>query len=181
VLGGAVLSDKKFLTDDFLPYYRHTGPAMSPFNAWVLVKGLETLGLRVERQVANADRLARLVEAHPGAKSVRYPWLESHPQHALARRQMKNGGTLIAFDLGTKAAAFAFLDALRLVDISNNLGDTKSLATHPTTTTHRAMEAADRAAMGITEGLVRLSVGLEGVEDLERDLSRGLDAAKRAG
>jgi len=181
VLGGAVLADKKFLTDDFLPYYRHTGPALSPFNAWVLVKGLETLGLRVERQVASAHRLAQLVEAHPAAKWVRYPWLESHPHHELAKRQMKNGGTLVSLDLGSKAAAFAFLDALQLVDISNNLGDTKSLATHPTTTTHRAMEAADRAAMGITDGLVRLSIGLEGIEDLERDLSRALDAARRVG
>lgn len=181
VLGGAVLSDKKFLTDDFMPYYRHTGPAMSPFNAWVLVKGLETLALRVERSAASAHRLARLIEAHPGAKSVRYPWLESHPHHALAKRQMTNGGTLVALDLGSKQAAFAFLNALSLVDISNNLGDTKSLATHPSTTTHRAMEAPDRAAMGITEGLVRLSIGLEGIQDLERDLSRALDAAQRVG
>jgi O-succinylhomoserine sulfhydrylase len=179
-LGGAILADAKFLTDDFMPYYRHTGPALSPFNAWVLLKGLETLGLRIERQSASALALARFAESHAAVKAVRYPWLDSHPQHALARRQMKNGGTVIALDLGSKPAAFAFLDALAIVDISNNLGDTKSLATHPLTTTHRAMEEKDRAAMGITPGLVRLSVGLEGIADLERDLGRAFDAAGRA-
>jgi O-succinylhomoserine sulfhydrylase len=180
-LGGAVLSDAAFMTDHFMPYYRHTGPALSPFNAWVLTKGLETLGLRVDREAASALRLAELIEAHGAARTVRYPHLPSHPQYALARRQMKNGGTLVAFDLGTQKAAFAFLNTLEIVDISNNLGDTRSLATHPTTTTHRAMAAEDRARMGIGEGLVRISVGLESIEDLERDIGRALDAAKRAG
>ncbi|HET8727261.1 MAG TPA: O-succinylhomoserine sulfhydrylase [Alphaproteobacteria bacterium] len=179
-LGGAVLADAEFCNDHFMPYYRHTGPALSPFNAWVLLKGLETLSIRVERQAESALKLARCIEAHPAARAVRHPFLPSHPQHELAKRQMKSGGTLVAFDLGSKSAAFAFLDALRIVDISNNLGDTRSLATHPMTTTHRAMAESDRAAMGITDGLVRLSVGLEGIDDLTRDLSRALDAAARA-
>jgi O-succinylhomoserine sulfhydrylase len=177
-LGGAVLSTKEFLETQFQPFLRHTGPALSPFNAWVLAKGLETLSLRVERSSASALTLAREIEAHTAAERVIYPWLESHPQYALAKHQMQSGGTLISFDLGTKARAFAFLNALEIVDISNNLGDAKSLATHPVTTTHRAVAAEDRVAAGITEGLVRLSVGLESVADLGRDLARALDAAK---
>ncbi|HWK45465.1 MAG TPA: O-succinylhomoserine sulfhydrylase [Stellaceae bacterium] len=178
-LGGALLSDKAFCTDHFMPYYRHTGPAMSPFNAWVLLKGLETLAIRLERQAATAQTLAELAESHRAVRSVRYPFLRSHPQYALARRQMQSGGTVLSFDLGSKTAAFAFMDALKIIDISNNLGDTKSLVTHPTTTTHRAMPEEDRQAMGITEGLVRLSAGLEGAVDLLRDVSRALDAAAR--
>ena len=177
VLGGAVLADARFLKEQFLPVFRHTGPTLSAFNAWVLLKGLETLGLRVERACATALRLAEALERHPSKPWVRHPFLASHPQAALARRQMTQGGTLIALDLGSKARAFAFLDALALFDISNNLGDAKSLATHPLTTTHRAMAEADRKAIGVTPGLVRLSVGLESVEDLWRDLERALAAA----
>jgi O-succinylhomoserine sulfhydrylase len=180
VLGGALLADAAFCADHFMPYYRHTGPALSPFNAWVLLKGLETLSIRLERQASTAEALARLLEGHGAARNVRYPWLASHPQHDLARRQMRTGGTVVSFDLGSRNAAFAFLDALAIVDISNNLGDTKSLATHPLTTTHRAMAEADRTAMGITPGLVRLSVGLETPADLAADLERALDAAGRA-
>jgi O-succinylhomoserine sulfhydrylase len=178
-LGGAILADKAFCTDHFMPYYRHTGPAMSPFNAWVLLKGLETLAIRLERQSATAQTLAELAETHAAVRSVRYPFLPSHPHYALAKRQMSSGGTVLSFDLGSKSAAFAFMDALQIIDISNNLGDTKSLVTHPTTTTHRAMPAADRASMGITDGLIRISAGLEGVADLQRDVSRALDAAAR--
>ncbi len=181
VLGGAVLSDAAFMKDRFMPVYRHTGPAMSPFNAWVLLKGLETLSLRVERQQATALALAAALEGQEGVLSVRHPFLASHPQAALARRQMSGGGTLIALDLGRKAAAFAFLNGLSLFDISNNLGDAKSLATHPLTTTHRAMAEADRTRIGVTPGLVRLSVGLEDPDDLLADLRQaGMAAAAAA-
>ena len=178
-LGGAILSTKAFLETEFQPFLRHTGPALSPFNAWVLAKGLETLSLRVERSAATALTLAQQIEDHKAVKRAIYPFLKSHPQHDLALKQMDSGGTLIAFDLGTKAAAFAFLNALQVIDISNNLGDAKSLATHPVTTTHRAVAAEDRARTGITEGLVRLSVGLESAKDLGHDVIRALDAAAK--
>ncbi|NNG03630.1 MAG: O-succinylhomoserine sulfhydrylase [Inquilinus sp.] len=176
-LGGAVLGRKAFVEDTLGPFLRHTGPSLSPFNAWVLLKGLETLALRVDRHCANAARLAEFLEAKPGVARVHYPHLASHPQAELARRQMSAGGSLVALELaGGKPAAFAFLNALRLFDISNNLGDAKSLATHPATTTHQRLSAEARAAMGITDGMVRLSVGLEDVEDLLADLERALAA-----
>ncbi len=180
-LGGAVLARAAWLQQEFQPFLRHTGPALSPFNAWVLLKGLETLALRVEKASENALAVAREIEAHPAAERVFYPFLESFPQYRLARRQMRTGGTLVAFDVGSKRAAFAFLNALEVIDISNNLGDNKSLATHPATTTHRTLSEADRAVAGITEGLVRLSIGLESVGDLGRDVARALDAARAAG
>jgi O-succinylhomoserine sulfhydrylase len=179
-LGGAILSDAEWLTKEFQPFLRHTGPALSPFNAWVLLKGLETLALRVERASANALALAQAIEAHGAVKRVFYPFLDSFPQRDLAIRQMATGGTLVSFDLGSKAAAFAFLNALEIVDISNNLGDAKSLATHPATTTHRTLPEPDRAVAGIGPGLVRLSVGLESVKDLSRDITRALDRARAA-
>jgi len=177
-LGGAILGDAAFCNDVLGPYLRHTGPAMSPFNAWLLLKGLETLGLRVERQSANALALAQLLDGHPAVARALYPALASHPQHDLAMRQMRGGGTMIALDLkGGKAAAYRLLDALRLIDISNNLGDAKSLITHPWTTTHQRLSAEDKIAMGIGEGMLRLSVGLEDVTDLTADLGAALDAA----
>jgi O-succinylhomoserine sulfhydrylase len=179
-LGGAILAKEEWLTKEFQPFLRHTGPSLSPFNAWVLVKGLETLALRVERASATALALAHEIEAHGTVRRTWYPFLASFPQRALAERQMATGGTLVAFDLGSKAAAFAFLNALQIVDISNNLGDAKSLVTHPATTTHRTLPDADKAAAGITQGLVRLSVGLESVKDLSRDIGRALDAARAA-
>jgi len=156
---------------------RHTGPSLSPFNAWVLFKGLETLDLRVRRQAETALHLADTIAAHPKVKRTLYPWRADHPQHELAVRQMTGGGTVVALDLGGRAEAFNFLNALQIVDISNNLGDAKSLATHPSTTTHRSMTEDQRLEVGVTEGCVRLSVGLEGAEDLVRDISRALDAA----
>jgi len=177
-LGGAVLASAEWLAKEFQPFLRHTGPALSPFNAWVLVKGMETLSLRVEKASANALSVAAAIEAHPAVRQVFYPFLPSFRQYELAKRQMKTGGTLVAFDLGSKAAAFAFLNTLELVDISNNLGDNKSLVTHPATTTHRTLSPEDRQIAGITEGLVRLSVGLESVRDLSRDIGRALDAAR---
>jgi O-succinylhomoserine sulfhydrylase len=176
-MGGAVLSTNKFLTDELMPFYRHTGPALSPFNAWVLVKGLETLSLRVDRSCQTAAKIADRLHEQPGIQRLLYPHHPSHPQYDLAKRQMTQGGTLVSFSLqGGKAAAFKFLNALELIDISNNLGDSKSLITHPWTTTHRAMPEPDRLAVGIDEGLVRLSVGLEDAGDLIADLERGLAA-----
>jgi len=177
-LGGAILGSTEFCSDVLGPYLRHTGPAMSPFNAWLLLKGLETLDLRVERQSATALALAQLLDTHPAVARALYPALASHPQHDLAMRQMRQGGTMIALELkGGKAAAYRLLDALRLIDISNNLGDAKSLITHPWTTTHQRLTAEDKLAMGIGEGMLRLSVGLEDVVDLTADLGAALDAA----
>ncbi len=172
-LGGAVLSSQAFVEEELLPYLRHTGPSLSPFNAWVLLKGLETLELRVERMCASTLEVASFLEKHDAVGQVLYPGLASHPQHELAMRQMRAGGSVVSFDIaGGKSAAFDFLDRLQLVDISNNLGDAKSLITHPATTTHQRLQPEERAALGIGEGLVRLSVGLEHVEDIKDDLSR---------
>ena len=177
-LGGAILGDEKFFADDLVPFMRTTGPVMSPFNAWVMLKGLETLELRIARMCETAERLAEFLEGHPAVAAVHYPGLASHAQHALAARQMSRGGSVIAFELaGGWDAAFRFLDALELIDISNNLGDAKSLATHPASTTHQKIGADVRATLGIGDGLVRLSVGLEAEEDLRADLEQALAAA----
>jgi O-succinylhomoserine sulfhydrylase len=174
-LGGAVLGSREFIDGPVKNLMRHTGPAMSPFNAWVLVKGLETLSLRVEKQAASALAVAQSLEAHPRVTRVVYPWLESHPQHELARRQMSGGGTVVTFEVdGGKAEAFAVMNALRIVDISNNLGDAKSMVTHPATTTHRRLSPEARAAVGITDGTVRISIGLEDPADLIEDLTAAL-------
>ena len=178
VLGGAVLGEDAALDEAYKDLIRHTGPALSPFNAWVLLKGLETMELRVMRQSATASMLADEVAEHAGVRRIFYPHRPDHPQAEVARRQMKAGGTIMAFDLGSRAAAFAFLNALEIVDISNNLADAKSLATHPSTTTHRSTPEVDRLAIGLTEGCVRFSVGLEDPVDLRRDVLRALDAAK---
>jgi O-succinylhomoserine sulfhydrylase len=177
VLGGAILGDKQLLEDAYRDIIRHTGPAMSPFNAWVLLKGLETLDLRVRRQTETAAALADLIAQSPKVACVRYPGREDHPQALVARKQMSGFSNLLAFDLGSREAAWRFLDALEIVDISNNLGDAKSMATHPSTTTHRAMPEDKRLEIGLTEGFVRMSVGLEDLRDLTRDISRALDAA----
>ena len=177
VMGGAVLGARALLDEAYRDFVRHTGPALSPFNAWVLLKGLETLELRVRAQSATAAILADLIAAHPKVTDCRYPGRPDHPQFEIAQRQMSGGGSLIAFDLGSREAAFAFLNALELLDIANNLGDAKSMATHPTTTTHRAMTEAQRLEIGLTPGWVRVSVGLENAADLARDIERALDAA----
>ena len=177
-LGGAILSNQAFVDEELVPFLRHTGPSLSPFNAWALLKGLETLELRVDRMCANALDVATFLEGRSGVARVLYPGLTSHSQHALAKRQMSAGGTIVSFDVaGGKNSAFAFLDRLCLVDISNNLGDSKSLITHPATTTHQRLSVEDRAALGIGDGLVRLSVGLEDVEDIKIDLAEALDGA----
>ncbi len=174
-LGGAVLASQEFMDEQLRPLMRHTGPTMSPFNAWVVLKSLETLRLRVERQTEIAEELARLLDAHPGTDWVRYPMLSSHPQHELARAQMSGGGSIVTFAVpGGTTRAFEVINGLTLVDISNNLGDAKSLITHPATTTHSRLTAEVRASMGVTDGVIRLSVGLEDPEDLAADLDRAL-------
>ena len=176
-LGGAVLGPKEFVDGPVQNLMRHTGPSMSPFNAWVLVKGLETMSLRVHRMAESALEVARFLEGHPKVTRVVHPFLPSHPQHELAQRQMEAGGTLVTFEIdGGKAEAFALMNALEVVDISNNLGDSKSLITHPATTTHRRLTPEARAAVGITDGVLRVSIGLEDVRDLLDDLTRALDA-----
>ncbi len=179
-LGGAVLTDDAdYLENRFTPFYRHTGPSMSPFNAWLLLKGLETLEVRVERHCANARAVAEHLSAHPRVERVLYPGLESHPQYALAKAQMDDGGTIVSFEVaGGRDGTFRFLDGLRLIDISNNLGDAKSLITHPATTTHQRLDPAERQRLGISDGLVRLSVGLEDAADIVEDLDAALARAR---
>jgi O-succinylhomoserine sulfhydrylase len=175
VLGGAVLGAARLIDEQMLPFLRTAGPSLSPFNAWVILKGLETLELRMLAQSAAALELARWLEAHPGVARVFYPGLESHPQHALARRQQRAGGAVLSFEVkGGRAAAWRLIDATRLISITANLGDVKSTITHPATTTHGRLSAETRAAAGISDGLVRLAVGLEAVADLKTDLERGL-------
>jgi len=175
VLGGAIVSTKAFKEELLKPFLRHTGPSLSPFNAWVLLKGMETLKLRVMAQCEAALAVATALQSVAGVSRVSYPFLDSHPQAALARRQMRGGGTVVTFDVGGgKAQAFDMLRRLRLIDISNNLGDAKSLITHPASTTHRNIGPEARAAMGIGDGMLRLSVGLEDVEDVLADLQQAL-------
>jgi O-succinylhomoserine sulfhydrylase len=176
VLGGAVLGRQKWVDEVLQPFIRNTGPAMSPFNAWVILKGLETLKLRVDQMCRNAAAVADFLAERAEIARVFYPFRPDHPQHALAVRQMTAGGTLVTFNIkGGKAECFRFMNALRLVDISNNLGDSKSLATHPATTTHMRVGEEERARLGISDGTVRLSVGLEDVGDLIEDLGQALD------
>ncbi len=174
VLGGAVLSTEEFKTDYLMPFTRHTGPSLSPFNAWVLVKGLETMRLRVDAMSRSAHTLAEQLEQHSSVDRVGYPMLPSHPQFELAKRQMSAGGTVLTIDVQNKERAFAFMDAMELFDISNNVGDSKSLATHPATTTHRRIGAEARALVGIGDGMIRLSIGLEDPQDLYTDLDIAL-------
>ncbi len=177
VLGGAVLSSKKWIEEVFQPFFRNTGPSLSPFNAWVILKGLETLHLRVKAQSESAETIAQFLDGEPKIKRALYPTLASFKQRELAMRQMSGGGTLVTFELlGGKDEAFRMMNAFRVITISNNLGDTKSLATHPATTTHMRIGAEERAKLGITDGTIRLSVGLEDVEDLIADLSQALAA-----
>jgi len=174
-LGGAILCDDEFAAK-LHPFLRHTGPTMSPFNAWLLMKGLETLDLRIRAQSVSAQKIAAFLEGHDKIEGLRYPGLPSHPQHELAARQMTGFGNLIAFDFkGGKPAAFAALNRLGLILISNNLGDSKSLITHPATTTHAKVPEADKLRVGIRAGTIRLSVGLEDTDDLIDDLKAALD------
>nr|WP_202926665.1 O-succinylhomoserine sulfhydrylase [Gordonia desulfuricans] len=180
VMGGAVLGTTEYIDGPVQTLMRHTGPALSPFNAWTLLKGLETMRLRVDASVASALRIAQFLEDDPRVRWVKYPFLKSHPQYELAVEQMTGGGTVVTFELndhdgvGGKERAFEVLNRLRVIDISNNLGDSKSLVTHPATTTHRAMGPEGRAAIGLSDSALRLSVGLEGIDDLLTDLDQAL-------
>ena len=177
VLGGAVLGTQKWIEDTLQPFTRNTGPALSPFNAWLLLKGIETLALRVEASCGRAESIAEFLSTRPEVARVWYPTRQDHPQHALAMSQMSAGGTVVTFEVkGGKGAAFRLMNALGLIAISNNLGDSKSLITHPATTTHMRIGAEERARLGIADGVMRLSVGLEDALDLQADLAAGLDA-----
>jgi len=173
VLAGAILGSFAYIHEHLLPFVRHTGPALSPFNAWVLVKSLETMDMRVRRMSENAQAIAEYLETRPEIKTVRYPGLPSHPDYALAQRQMSGGGSTIGIEFaGSAKDAFKVMNALRIIDISNNLGDSKTLITHPASTTHRRLSPEVQAEMGITPSVVRLSVGLEFVDDLIKDLDQ---------
>lgn len=177
VLGGAVLGSEKYINEQLKPFIRHTGPSMSAFNAWVLLKSLETISMRVEKMSSSALKIAEALEKHPKVASIKYPFLKSHKGYELAKKQMRGGGSMVAitFDASSEET-FRFMNALQVIDISNNLGDSKSLATHPATTTHKRLAPEVRAKAGITDGTVRLSVGLEHPDDLIRDLLNALDA-----
>ncbi|WP_333619067.1 O-succinylhomoserine sulfhydrylase [Dietzia sp.] len=181
VLGGAICGTAEFIGGPVKELMRHTGPGMSPFNAWVLLKGLETMSLRVGRMSDSALAIARFLESHPAVAWVTYPQLESHPQFELASSQMSGGGSIVTFGLegadaeAQKKACYKVLDSIEVIDISNNLGDSKSLITHPATSTHKSMAPEAKAAIGLGDDLLRLSVGLEHVDDLIADLRRGLD------
>lgn len=184
VLGGAVLGPRKAIVEEIGPVLRTAGPSLSPFNAWVLLKGLETLGIRMERQSANALALAQALEAHPAVARVYYPGLASHPQHELALKQQRSGGALVSFEVhgssaeAQRAAAWRVIDGCQLISITGNLGDTRSTITHPATTTHGRVSEEARRAAGITEGLIRVAVGLEDPRDIQGDLERGLSTLK---
>jgi len=174
-LGGAVLGREEFINETLLPFHRHTGPALSPFNAWLILKSLETFTLRVEKQCQNALKIANFFDSHAKISKTLYPELKSHPQYDIFKKQMSKGGSLIAFEVkGGKKNAFKFMNQLQLIDISNNLGDSKSLITHPATTTHFNMGEEGRAEVGIGDDLCRLSVGLENIDDLIDDLEKSL-------
>ncbi len=174
-MGGAVCSTNKFKENILKPFLRHTGPCISPFNAWVLLKSLETIKIRVLSQSENALQIARFLEKHKKIKQVYYPGLKSFPQYALAKKQQSAGGTMIAFKVkGGKKDAFKIINKLNIFDISNNLGDSKSLVTHPTTTTHKVLGEEERLSLGITPNLIRLSIGLEDINDLKEDLANSL-------
>ena len=174
VLAGAICGSQEWVDEVLLPFQRNTGPNISPFNAWVVLKGLETLSLRALRQSENAVALGKFIE--PRVPRILHPGLESHPRHALAMEQMTATGPVFAFDVESRERAFAILDALELVDISNNIGDARTLMCHPASTTHAGMTDEERDAMGVTQGLIRINVGLEDIEDLKEDLGRALEA-----
>ncbi|SEQ28898.1 O-succinylhomoserine sulfhydrylase [Thalassovita taeanensis] len=175
-LGGVILGTKEFIRGTVEPYLKHTGAAMSPFTAWIMLKGLETMDLRVRAQAASALAIAEALQGHAGLERVVYPGLQAHEQHALTVAQMGEGGTVLSFDIrGGQEAAFKFLNALKIAVISNNLGDAKSIATHPATTTHQRLPAEQKVELGITPGLIRFSVGLEDTDDLVADLRQALD------
>jgi O-succinylhomoserine sulfhydrylase len=177
-LGGIILSSEAFVAEHLHNFMRQTGPSISPFNAWVLLKGLETLAVRVRAQTDTAGRIADVLAGHPKISRLVYPGRADHPQATLVKKQMRGGSTLVGFEVkGGKPAAFRMLNELKLARISNNLGDAKSLVTHPATTTHQRLKPEDRAALGISEGFIRFSAGLEHADDLIEDLTAALEKA----
>jgi O-succinylhomoserine sulfhydrylase len=175
VLGGAILGRRELVMDGIYGFLRTAGPSLSPFNAWVLLKGLETLGIRMAAQSQSALELARWLEAHPRVEKVYYPGLPSHPQYQLAAKQQRSGGAVVSFEVkGGREAAWNIVDSTRMISITANLGDTKSTITHPATTTHGRISEEARARAGITQGLLRIAIGLESVKDICTDLERGL-------
>jgi O-succinylhomoserine sulfhydrylase len=177
VLGGVVVGRKELIQPMYL-FVRNTGPSMSPFNAWVLTKSLETLFVRMDKHADNALKLARHLESHPKLTKVKYPWLPSHPQHDTAKKQMLNGGGIVTFELkGGLNSGRQFLNALKMLSMTNNLGDSRSIASHPASTTHSKLNAEEKKAVGITDGLVRISVGLEHIDDIIADIEQALEKA----
>ena len=175
-LGGVVLGSQNFIKEVLLPFHRHTGPALSPFNAWIIFKSLETYHMRMQKHCESAKKIAEFLENHPKISRAFYPELKSHPQFEIAKKQMLNGGTMIAFEtIGNKKDCFKFMNSLQIIDISNNLGDSKSLITHPSTTTHSNISMDEQRKIGITEAMCRLSVGLENCDDLINDLKNSLE------
>jgi O-succinylhomoserine sulfhydrylase len=175
-LGGAVLGSQNFIKEVLLPFHRHTGPALSPFNAWIIFKSLETYHMRMQKHCESAKKIAEFLQNHPKVSHAYYPELKSHPQFEIAKKQMSNGGTMIAFEtIGNKKDCFKFMNSLQIIDISNNLGDSKSLITHPSTTTHSNISIDEQRKIGINETMCRLSVGLENCDDLINDLKNSLD------
>jgi len=176
-MGGAILSSEKFREEILKPFLRHTGPCISPFNAWVLSKGLETVRLRVVEQSKAAEKVVEFLSEHSKVESVNYPFKKNHPQYVLAEKQQKMGGNVLSFYInGDKNTAFNFINNLKMIDICNNLGDTKSLVVHPATTTHRILTDEERNDQNIFDNLVRLSIGLEDFEDIKNDLDQALIA-----
>ena len=175
VLGGVVVGNKELINQMYL-FVRNTGPSMSPFNAWVLTKSLETLFIRMDRHADSAWRLATALDGHPKLSNVKYPFLPTHPQYDIAKKQMKNGGGIVTFDLrGGIESGRNFLNALQMLSMTNNLGDSRTIASHPASTTHSKLSEAERAAVGITPGLIRVSVGLEHIDDIVADIVQALD------
>ncbi|MBF0176864.1 MAG: O-succinylhomoserine sulfhydrylase [Magnetococcales bacterium] len=182
VLGGVVVGSKKLIQEKIFPFLRNTGSTLSPFNAWVLLKGVETLAIRMERHCDNAEKVATFLDAQPAISGkVHYPGLVTHPQHELAARQMRRFGAILCLELGNQRRAHRFIDALQLATITANLGDSRTLVTHPATTTHGRLTPQDRKAAGVTDGLVRLSIGLEDSEDIIRDLDQALATLESGG
>ncbi|MDA0362138.1 MAG: O-succinylhomoserine sulfhydrylase [Proteobacteria bacterium] len=174
-LGGIICGSKEFIKDLILPFMKHTGGSLSPFNAWIMLKSLETINIRCQAQAESSLKIAKTLEKHPKIQKITYPYLKSYPQYLLAKKQMTRGGTVIAIELlGDKQTAFSFINNLKIISISNNLGDSRSMITHPATTTHQRLSVEQKQHLGITDGLVRLSVGLEDVKDLMVDIRRSL-------
>ena len=175
VLGGVILSTNEII-EEVIGFVRHSGPAISPFNAWILSKGLETLAVRMEKHCDNALELATFLDKHDKVSNVRYPFLPSHPRYEIARKQMKKGGGIVTFEVDTMEKGRKVLDSVKMCSLTANLGDTRSIISHPASTTHSKLTYQERSSVGITDGMIRISVGLEHIEDIKNDIKHALDA-----